>query len=32
MARKTNKVLQTTEEEIKLILPENIELMEEFSA
>ena len=30
MARKTNKVLQTTEEEIKLILPENIELMEEF--
>lgn len=30
MARKTNKVLQTSEEEIKLILPENIELMEEF--
>lgn len=30
MARKTNKVLQTTEEEIKLILSENIELMEEF--
>lgn len=30
MARKTNRVLQTSEEEIKLILPENIELMEEF--
>lgn len=30
MARKTNKVLQTSEEDIKLILPENIELMEEF--
>ena len=30
MARKTNKVLNTTDEEISKILPENIELMEEF--
>lgn len=30
MARKTNRVLTTTEEEIKLIREENIELMEEF--
>ena len=30
MARKTNRVLTTTEEEIKLIREENIELMDEF--
>lgn len=30
MARKTNRVLITTQEEIEKILPENIELMEEF--
>lgn len=30
MARKTNKVLNTTEEEISNILPENLDLMEEF--
>lgn len=30
MARKTNRVLTTTEEEIKNILPENLDLMEEF--
>lgn len=30
MARKTNKVLTTTEEEIKAILPENQELIDDF--
>ena len=30
MPRATNRVLVTTEEEIEKILPENLELMEEF--
>ena len=30
MARKTNRVFNTTEEEISKILPENLDLMEEF--